>query len=318
MSQTIQNVGPGAVYAGLPAPSSLQQILPAYVYQQYADDDNVQAFFLAYNQMAQSYLDWVNATPLAIYTGSSIVGPLLDWVGINLYGIPRPVLSTFSEYNTGALDTQTINTLALNALNVVISGTATLVSDDIYKRAMTWNLYRGDGKQMSLSWLKRRVLRFVNGANGAPLALDQTNNCSVTFSGTAFSIVVATTPELGSTLDSLIQSGACLTPFEYTFTVTATPTIGSGLYSDGGVVVLVSPPDAYPTSPTGLTAGALYSNSGVICVAGTTTPATAPPIYFNTTTATYLLALGGANLPLMNPGVGSGELWNNGGVVSIA
>jgi hypothetical protein len=170
MSQTIQNVGPGAVYAGMPTPSSLQQILPAYVYQQYADDDNVQAFFLAYNQMAQSYLEWFNATPLAVYTLPGISGPLLDWVGVNLYDIPRPVLSTFTEQISGALSTQPLNTLALDVQNVVISGTASLATDDVYKRVMTWWLYKGDGKQMSIPWIKRRVARFLYGVGGTDIA----------------------------------------------------------------------------------------------------------------------------------------------------
>jgi len=169
-AQTIQNVGPGAIYAGLPTPSSLQQILPAYIYQQYADDDNVQAFFLAYNQMAQSYLDWSNANPLSVYTGSGIVGPLLDWVGTNLYGVPRPVLSSSTEQISGALSTQPLNTLSLNVQNVQISGTAALVDDDIYKRVMTWGLYKGDGKQMSIPWIKRRVARFLYGVDGTDIA----------------------------------------------------------------------------------------------------------------------------------------------------
>ena len=170
MSQVIQNVGPGAVYAGLPTPSSLQGIIPAYVYQQYADDDNIQAIFMAYNAMAQSYLGWFNATPLAVYTLPSIVGPLLDWVLTNLYGIPRPVLATFTEQISGALSTQPMNTLALDGYSVDISGTATLVTDDVYKRVATWWLYKGDGKQMSIPWIKRRVARFLYGVSGTDIA----------------------------------------------------------------------------------------------------------------------------------------------------
>lgn len=92
-----------------------------------------------------------------------------------------------------------------------------------------------------------------------------------------------------------------------------------GLYSDGGVVALSAGIIGYPTSPTGLSAGALWNNGGVVSVAGTTTPnPSAPPVYFTGVTPSSLLFITGANLPLTNPGIGSGQLWNNGGVVSIA
>lgn len=91
-----------------------------------------------------------------------------------------------------------------------------------------------------------------------------------------------------------------------------------GLVNDGGVVTLGAGIFGWPTSPTGLSAGALYSNDGVVCVAGTTTPnPAAPPVFLATTSASALLALGGANLPISNSGIGDGQLWNNGGVVSI-
>jgi len=347
MSQTIQNVGPGAVYAGMPTPSSLQQILPAYVYQQYADDDNVQAFFLAYNQMAQSYLDWFNATPLAVYTLSGISGPLLDWVGVNLYGIPRPVLSTSNTIISGALSTQALNTLSLNTQNVQITGTATIADDDIYKRVMTWWLYRGDGKQMSIPWIKRRVARFLYGVGGAdisyPLGAGLQPSVAIAYGSTggALSTVALNTTalnqnksspsgtititlprsQISQTFAQFIQNGLLCLPFQGKFVVAfeGLPSSTTGLSSTGGVLYLDYSPDGYPTSPSGLTGGSLYSNGGVVCVVGPTTPsAQASTIYFGSVSAASLLALGGGNLPLTNPGVGSGLLWNNGGVVCVA
>jgi hypothetical protein len=92
-----------------------------------------------------------------------------------------------------------------------------------------------------------------------------------------------------------------------------------GLVNDGGVVTLGQGIFGWPTSPSGLSAGALYSNGGVVCVAGTTTPnPAAPPVFLATTSASQLLALGGANLPLSLSGISNGQLWNNSGVVSIA
>ena len=60
--------------------NTLQAIIPAYVYQQYADDDDIQAFNSAYNNTAQSYLNWFTGIELPIYTSSTINGALLDWV----------------------------------------------------------------------------------------------------------------------------------------------------------------------------------------------------------------------------------------------
>ncbi|KAA1013040.1 DUF2612 domain-containing protein [Paraburkholderia panacisoli] len=92
-----------------------------------------------------------------------------------------------------------------------------------------------------------------------------------------------------------------------------------GLVNDGGVVTLGAGIVGWPTSPSGLSAGALYSNGGVVCVAGTTTPnPAAPPVYLATTSASVLLALGGANLPISLSGLANGQLWNNGGVLSVA
>lgn len=92
-----------------------------------------------------------------------------------------------------------------------------------------------------------------------------------------------------------------------------------GLYSDGGVVSLSPGIIGYPTSPDGLANGALWSNGYVVSVAGTTTPnPAAPAIFFANVSPSQLLFITGANLPLSNPGVGSGQLWNNGGVVCVA
>ena len=95
------------------------------------------------------------------------------------------------------------------------------------------------------------------------------------------------------------------------------------LLNDGGVLVVSDAAD-YPSSPTSLPAGSLWSNAGgapagvVTVVPGVTPNPFAPPVYFSAVTAAQLLTLGGGNLPITNPGAGSGQLWNNGGVVSIA
>lgn len=93
---------------------------------------------------------------------------------------------------------------------------------------------------------------------------------------------------------------------------------GTGLTNDSGVLV-VGGDQGYPTAFTGLGVGDLWNNGGAIGIVGPTTPDPfADPVFFNFITASELLALGGGNLPLIEPSVGSGQLWNNGGEVAIA
>ena len=63
----------------------LEQIIPMYLYQQYADDSDLQAFVSTFNTLAQGYLSWFTdfyqATPLGfthppIYPGHYWTGLL--------------------------------------------------------------------------------------------------------------------------------------------------------------------------------------------------------------------------------------------------
>jgi len=159
--------------------STIQQIPPAYVYDQYSDDADVQAFVAAFNSLAQGYLQWFNDTPLGVYTSPNISGALLDWIGQGIYGVARPVVATESQYQTGTFNAQPYNTLAFNTLNVVISGTAQIATDDYYKRALTWYFYKGDGKQFSTTWLKKRVARFLYGSDGQDVSPSELFNVGV-------------------------------------------------------------------------------------------------------------------------------------------
>lgn len=93
----------------------------------------------------------------------------------------------------------------------------------------------------------------------------------------------------------------------------------ANLYNDGGVLALTAAPPGYPTSPVGLPHGALWNNGLTIAVIPGIVPnPAAPPIYFGMITAQDLLAAGGGNLPLSNPGAGTLQLWNDGGMIAIA
>lgn len=289
----------------------LQNCIPSYLYWEYSDDQDLQAFVASQNALAQGYLDWFNNTPLGLYTSPNITGPLLDWIGNGVYGIPRPVLSSQTTLITAGYNSAPYNTVPYDGLYFSSSGTAAIASDDIYKRVMTWNLYRGDGQVFTMGWLKNRVNRFLNGANGSDYAVLD-NPPSITVSGNVFTIT-SFSSSVYTALQECFSNNALSVPFQYTFTFLAV-----NFLNDGGVLWMSAPLN-YPTGPIGLAAGSIWYNGGTLAVVPGITPnPTAPPVYFGTVTAAGLLALGGGNLPLTNPGVGTLQLWNNGGVISIA
>jgi hypothetical protein len=177
---------------------------------------------------------------------------------------------------------------------------------------MTWNLYRGDGQVFTMGWLKNRIGRFLNGANGSDFPV-LNNPPSITVSGNVFTITVFE-DQFGAALEQLINNNGLPLPFQYVFTF-----INVRFVNDGGVLQMTAPLN-YPISPAGLPAGSIWYNGGTIAVVPGITPnPLAPPVYFNgALTAAGLLALGGGNLPLTPPTTGSLQLWNNAGLVSIA
>ncbi|MEX3914899.1 hypothetical protein AB4Y43_01445 [Paraburkholderia sp. BR10872] len=231
----------------------LNTLIPSYAYEEYNDDQDIQAFITAFNTLAQEYVNWFNQIGLPIYTGTLIVGALLDWVAQGLYGIVRPSLPGAGQTRIfGPLNTVAFNTLPLNGRQVKSSSTYYQTNDDIFKRVITWNFYKGDGQVFNIRWLKRRVLRFLLGTNGTDPGISQTNQISVTFglnnqvninirqnndslqSGAMFnrfgfnrstfnaykvSTVGLTPLPSAQILASAIQSGALQLPFQFTYVV---------------------------------------------------------------------------------------------------
>jgi hypothetical protein len=76
--------------------------------------------------------------------------------------------------NTWAGNEETLNTFAIinKATNIAVT------DDDTYKRIITWHAYKGDGKQITITWMKRRVARFLYGVNGTDYTTP-TQNVSV-------------------------------------------------------------------------------------------------------------------------------------------
>lgn len=159
----------------------LTQTIKSYLYQEYADDADIQAFVREYNNFTQLYIDWFNQVGLPVYSGTQITNLLLDWVGEGIYGLPRPVLSNGLLQDIGPLGTWELGTVSLGSSGTSISAPYYPTTDDIYKRILTWRLYRSDGFVFSIEWLKKRVMRFLNGANGTAPDIDNTYSVSVKF-----------------------------------------------------------------------------------------------------------------------------------------
>lgn len=163
------------------SPTTLTQTIPSYLYTEYNDDDDLQAFVDSQNILSQDYVTWFATTYLGVYTSDQIVGLLLDWVGQGIYGYERPSLPSGRNRNIGPLNTYGLNVLGPNILKEIGNQNVYVTTDDIYKRCLTWHLYKGDGKVFNIQWLKRRIMRFLFGVNGTSYNIDSTYPVSVTF-----------------------------------------------------------------------------------------------------------------------------------------
>lgn len=162
-------------------PSGLLEVIPSYLYQEYQDDDSLQAFVLAFNARVQEDVDWFNTIELPVYTSPTINGTLLDWVAQGLYGMSRPSLSSGRGAYVGPLNTYALNGIAYNQVELVGPTDITVTTDDVFKRILTWHLYKGDGKLFNVRWLKRRIERFLFGADGTDPPVITTYPVSVMF-----------------------------------------------------------------------------------------------------------------------------------------
>lgn len=165
-----------------PGVTGLTAVIYAYLYQQYSDDDDLQAFIESLNSMQQDYVDTFNSLNLPIYTGDLIAGPLLDWVGRGVYGYGRPITYAERTLLIGPMNSWTPNQkVAINTKHKQLPGDVVVTDDDFYKRALTWHYQKGDGKYFNIRWLKRRIMRFLIGANGFSPHIDNTDRISITF-----------------------------------------------------------------------------------------------------------------------------------------
>ncbi|HEM8614027.1 TPA: hypothetical protein U2Q68_003857 [Citrobacter amalonaticus] len=168
----------------------LEEIIKSYLYTQYNDDDDIQAFVSAYNAMAQNIYSWMVNANLPIFVGGYNAGDQLKWIARGIYGVKPPELVSGKQTIYGPYNAMMFNQLPFNGRRVVDQSEQVVVSDDLFKRIMTWNFYKGDGFHFTIPWLKRRIMRFLTGADGVDVINDQRWNVSVLFSGAGASISI--------------------------------------------------------------------------------------------------------------------------------
>lgn len=235
-------------------PTTLTAAIPSYLYQQYADDPDLRAFVRSYNAIATSYANWFATVALGAYTSNLISDGLLDWIARGIYGFQRPALPSGRSKIIGTLGTYRYGTRTIGTIRLVGPANISITSDDVFKRIITWNFYKGDGNRFTVRWLKRRVARFLSGTDGAAPNIDQTYAISVTFGGSIVNIRIGggarkivggalygrlgfgrmipygslqtifesgpNPPEFANAFKAAMDSGVLQVPFQYTFAVT--------------------------------------------------------------------------------------------------
>lgn len=168
----------------------LDSIINSYLYTQYNDDDDLRAFVTAYNSMAQQIYTWMTSANLPIFAGGYQAGDQLRWIAYCIYGVKPPVQTSGKRQIYGPSNTFTFNRLPFNTRKVVAKSDQIVVSDDLFKRIMTWNFYKGDGFYFTNPWLKRRIMRFLTGVDGTDIPNDQHWIVSVVFSDAGMVITI--------------------------------------------------------------------------------------------------------------------------------
>ena len=162
---------------------SVDKPIRSYLYQEYSDDDDLQAFVRAYNEMQQDFVDTFLNLELPVYCRDPISGALLDWVGAGVYGMPRPRITSGDVTILGGYNTLMYNQnqFVYNAYERVYPPEDAEISDDFYRRILTWHYSKGMGKYFSIQWLKKRVMQFLIGVDGKNINIDETYRVSVSF-----------------------------------------------------------------------------------------------------------------------------------------
>lgn len=204
----------------------LQNIPPSYLYGEYADDSDLKAMRDAYIKEAQGIFLWLQNTAIADYRNDPISAELLDFVGAGLYNMTRniPIIGGSGSYKGAFADVAFGDAEFAGGTYTAGSATSIVLTDDQFRRAITWNIYSGDTWTFSTSWLRRRIARFMFSANGYDTAtVEQQQLVSVAWPTlrTADVVVTSTDTDLVTLLQNGLGNGYLQAPIGYTFNVSA-------------------------------------------------------------------------------------------------
>ncbi|MEA7465430.1 hypothetical protein ONK18_22070, partial [Salmonella enterica subsp. enterica serovar Lubbock] len=159
---------------------------------------------------------------LPCWTSPAITGELLDWIAAGIYGESRPLLQISEDaIARGAYNTIEYNNVAYAKLRNYVPGSASYVPDDYFKRILTWNFYKGDGSHFCINWFKRRLARFIHGANGIDPPVQSTFDISVMPDKGIFFVSIPDYGDgVGHFLKDAIDQSLVKLPFIYTYSVT--------------------------------------------------------------------------------------------------
>jgi hypothetical protein len=205
--------------------SVLQNIPPSYQYGQYQLDPNVQASVDAFNGEAEGIFYWLQNYPIADYRTDPISGDLLSWVGLGLYNMPRTVqVSTVYNRSLSIADSPYGNIAFASTDYQNFTSTVLNLTDDQYRRCITWNIYSGDGWVFNTTWLRNRVARFLYSADGySDITIGELSNVNINWLGDRQAQIFAVTQDtaLVDLMNIAILNEYLQTPLGYNFTLTA-------------------------------------------------------------------------------------------------
>jgi len=185
-------------------------IQPAYVYAPIFDKDaDIAAMLAIYNDEIAALITQVEELNLAYYT--DLTGDWLDYVAAGVYGFDRPKIALGLDIPAQGGFTSfgfTVHEFSYGALPITPSYSAT--PDAIFIKVLDWHLYRADGFQFSILWLKRRLERFCD-----------LTDIDVSLVGQSFTITLPSTTTT-TWLKWLLNAGNLVLPCQYTFSVILT------------------------------------------------------------------------------------------------
>lgn len=207
-----------------------------------------------YTGLNGALLDWIGAGIYGIFrpnlSSSKVTGMIGQIASVNHHGPPvtagRLDLETGDDLITEAGDhfhteADPIPGAIVGPYPNIVNAIATTqiwvdkndydTPDDIYQRILTWWFYKGDGKNFTVPWLKRRLARFLYGTNGTDICPPWNPGISVTFNQATTPLPTCTIvltqanlPGVDSNLLTFLklalEGGVLLLPFQYQFVVT--------------------------------------------------------------------------------------------------